>query len=220
RVERRTAADGRSGWTVTWKGRGWDRSLADYLALVRTGRDITAASGPLVIPSVKYHLPEAGAAFSSGEYRHTTALLADAWGPTPLLLEKDFSPTLAGDDRSRAREAILRWLREVPERIRSAAPHGARVSLKLMNARFDEAFQAEMVAAAQLADELVVFNRLWDDTAGVAYGGHGLSDRNLRVLARVRASGIAHPPLSGTGNIATGRMAVAYARAGCTTVQV
>src|SRR5690606_1802363 len=103
---------------------------------------------------------------------------------------------------------------------RSAAPHGARVSLKLMNARFDEAFQAEMVAAAQLADELVVFNRLWDDTAGVAYGGHGLSDRNLRVLARVRASGIAHPPLSGTGNIATGRMAVAYARAGCTTVQV
>src|SRR5215216_6647889 len=24
RVERRSAADGRDGWTVTWKGRGWD----------------------------------------------------------------------------------------------------------------------------------------------------------------------------------------------------
>jgi len=30
KVERRGA-----GWTVTWKGRGWDRSFDDYLALVR-----------------------------------------------------------------------------------------------------------------------------------------------------------------------------------------
>ena len=27
RVEPRAAADGRPGWTVTWKGRGWDRTL-------------------------------------------------------------------------------------------------------------------------------------------------------------------------------------------------
>src|SRR5881394_4544184 len=35
KVERRG-----DGWTVTWKGRGWDRSLDDYLALVREGRDL------------------------------------------------------------------------------------------------------------------------------------------------------------------------------------
>ena len=220
RVEQRASADGRAGWTVTWKGRGWDRTLDDYLALVRAGRAITVAGGPLILPSVKYHLPEGNAEFRDGEYRHTTARLADAWGGGPLLLEKDFSPTLAGDDRSRARETILRWLAEVPPRIRAAAPTGVRLALKLMNARFDDAFQAEMVAASAEADALVVFNRLWDAEAGVAYGGHDLSDRNLRVLQAVRRAGTPHPPLSGTGNIATGRMVVAYARAGCTSVQV
>src|SRR5215204_2814884 len=29
RVERRRAASGRDGWTVTWKGSGWDRSFDD-----------------------------------------------------------------------------------------------------------------------------------------------------------------------------------------------
>src|ERR1044072_194902 len=31
------------GWTVTWKGRGWDRSFDEYLALVRAAWDVTAA---------------------------------------------------------------------------------------------------------------------------------------------------------------------------------
>src|SRR5258705_11710911 len=52
KVERRGA-----GWTVTWKGRGWDRSFEDYLALVRAGRDLTRAGRLLTVPSVKYHLP-------------------------------------------------------------------------------------------------------------------------------------------------------------------
>ena len=47
---------GREGWTVTWKGRGWDRPFDDYLALVRAGRDLTRAGRLLVVPSVKYHL--------------------------------------------------------------------------------------------------------------------------------------------------------------------
>jgi len=42
KVERRAAGTGkgtgREGWTVTWKGRGWDRPFGDYLALVRAGR--------------------------------------------------------------------------------------------------------------------------------------------------------------------------------------
>src|SRR6266568_2556481 len=47
KVERRRAASGADGWTVTWKGRGWDRSFGDYLALVRAGRDVTRARGLL-----------------------------------------------------------------------------------------------------------------------------------------------------------------------------
>ena len=42
-VERRISAAGREGWTVTWKGRGWDRSLEEDLTLVRAGRDLTRA---------------------------------------------------------------------------------------------------------------------------------------------------------------------------------
>ena len=33
KVERRRATSGSDGWTVTWKGRGWDRSFDEYLAL-------------------------------------------------------------------------------------------------------------------------------------------------------------------------------------------
>src|SRR5262245_20569092 len=74
-VERRAAADGREGWTVTWKGRGWDGSFDDYLALVRAGRDLTRASGMPVVPSVKYHLPRLGEEFRAAEYAFTTQAL-------------------------------------------------------------------------------------------------------------------------------------------------
>src|SRR5437879_8063132 len=99
KVERRGGAGGRPGWTVTWKGRGWDRSVAEYLALVRAGRDLTRAGRLLVVPSVQYHLPRLEDPFRDAEYRYTTRLLADAWGAgePPLLVDKDFSPTLASD---------------------------------------------------------------------------------------------------------------------------
>jgi len=213
-VERRGA-----GWTVRWKGRGWDRSFDDYLALVRAGRDLTRAGRLLAVPSVKYHLPRLDEPFRDAEYAYTTRALADAWRESPLLLEKDFSPTLAGDRLSDEKAQILRWLREVPQRIRA---HGdVRLSMKLMNARFDDDFQVEMMKAASSADVLVVFNRLFDSTAGVAYGGPELSDRNLRVLARLTpGASPGTPELSGTGNIHSGRMIVEYARRGCTSVQL
>src|SRR5437588_22072 len=207
RVERRAAADGRPGWTVTWKGRGWDRTLDEYVALVRAGRDLTRAGGPLVVPSVKYHLPRLDEPFRDAEYRHTTARVAQAWGTPPLIVEKDFSPTLAGDTLADDRAQILRWLREVPGRIRAAAPLPVRVAVKLMNARFDDAFQLEMMrAAAAEADALVCFNRLFDAQLGLAYGGWDLSDRNLRVLDTLTphaSAGIPGltPALTGTGNI-------------------
>src|SRR5881396_1241034 len=214
KVERRGA-----GWTVTWKGRGWDRSFDEYLALVRTGWDLTRYGQLLTVPSVKYHLPRLDEPFRDAEYAFTTDALAKAWGESPLLLEKDFSPTLAGDQLSDEKAQILRWLREVPQHIRAHAD--VRLSMKLMNARFDDDFQVEMMKAASSADALVVFNRLFDSTARVAYGGPELSDRNLRVLARLTpgaSPGI--PELSGTGNIHSGRMIVEYAARGCSSVQL
>ncbi|HTD69991.1 MAG TPA: hypothetical protein VK647_06020 [Gemmatimonadales bacterium] len=236
-VERRPAGRGRAGWTVTWKGRGWDRSFTDYLTLVRTGRDLTRAGRLLVVPSVKYHLPRLAEPFSEGEYRYTTAQLADAWREPPLLVEKDFSPTLAGDALADDRPQILRWLREVPARIHAASPIPVRVAVKLMNARFDDLFQVEMMDACAGADTLVVFNRLFDAERGVAYGGWDLSDRNLRVLETrltpgtpgLRPGSVVRltphasagiPELVGTGNIHSGRMILDYARCGCDSVQL
>ncbi len=217
RVARRVEADGREGWTVTWKGRGWDQSLEEYLALLRAGRDLHRSGRLLAVPSVKYHLPPTGEPFHVAEYQHTTRRLEEAWGDGPLLLEKDFSPTLAGDPLADERPAILRWLREVPGQIRAAARGPVRLGLKLMNARFDDAFQCEMVRASDAADGLTVFNRLWDSDAAVAYGGWALSDRNFRVLDQC---GRVPLPLSGTGNVCSGRMVLEYASRGCGTVQL
>lgn len=214
-VHRRAAVDGQEGWTVTWKGRGWDRSFADYRALVRVGRDITRDGAMVVVPSVKYHLPRLDEPFRDDEYRHTTQALAEDWGTAPLPLEKDFSPTLAGDSLADDREQILRWLREVPTRVRAAAP--VRLAMKLMNARFGDEFQLAMLDAAGGADALVAFNRLFDPAAGVAYGGWDLSDRNLRVLDQFPRG---TPELTGTGNVCSGRMILEYASRGCASVQV
>jgi hypothetical protein len=219
KVERRPTGAGREGWTVTWKGRGWDRSFGDYLALVRAGRDLTRAGRLVVVPSVKYHLPRLGEPFREAEYRHTTARLAEAWVEGPLLVEKDFSPTLAGDALADDRAQILRWLEEVPRQIRAASPIPVRIAVKLMNARFDDAFQVEMMNVSAGADALVCFNRLFDAARGVAYGGWDLSDRNLRVLETHLTPG-ASPGLTGTGNISSGRMILEYARRGCESVQL
>ena len=214
------------GWTVTWKGRGWDRSFEDYLALVRAGRDLTRAGRLLAVPSVKYHLPRLTEPFRRDEYSFTTRALANAWGESPLLLEKDFSPTLAGDRLAEEKQQILRWLRDVPACIRD---HGAvRLAMKLMNARFDDGFQREMMTAASGADTLVVFNRLFDAAQGIAYGGPELSERNLRVLGSLTPGGspgfrntTGGPlDLSGTGNIHSGRLIVEYALRGCSSVQL
>jgi hypothetical protein len=225
KVERRVVGGVDRGWTVSWKGRGWDRSMDDYLALLRAGRDRTRAGALLVVPSVKYHLPRLGVPFLEDEYRYTTRQLAEAWGEPPLLLEKDFSPTLAGDSLAADRAQVLRWLREVPRLIHEFSPIEVRVALKLMNARFEEGFQHEMMQAAASADALVVFNRLFDQTLGIAYGGLELVERNLRVLASFaslpRESGQPpFPALCGTGGISTGRDVLAYAQGGCEAVQL
>jgi hypothetical protein len=220
KVERVRSASGLEGWTVTWKGRGWDRSFEDYLELVRAAGELTRSGAMLAVPSVKYHLPGTDEPFREGEYRYTTTRLARAWGGEVLALEQDFSPTLAGDSLADERGRIIRWLREVPGLIRGGADTPVRVALKLMNARHGESFQLDMVEAAAGADALVCFNRLWSAERGVAYGGYDLSDRNLRALAAVKSARIQHPPLCGTGNVSSGRMLLEYAKLGCESVQL
>ncbi len=221
KVERVRSASGLEGWTVTWKGRGWDRSFDEYLDLVRAAGDLTRSGAMLVVPSVKYHLPRLNEAFLEAEYSYTTQRLARAWGGEVLAMEKDFSPTLAGDSLADERARIIRWLHEVPALVRRCAGSApVRVALKLMNARHGDSFQLDMVEAASGADALVCFNRLWSAERGVAYGGYDLSDRNLRALAAVKSARIHRPPLSGTGNVSSGRMILEYAKLGCESVQL
>jgi hypothetical protein len=147
-------------------------------------------------------------------------------------LEKDFSPTLAGDDRSREQEQILTWLTEVPDLIRTAAEDpGVTLGVKVMNARFDDAFQLAMLRAVtgrpqRPPDFLIYANRLFDPERefegkrGVAYGGPDLSARNLRCLDLWRAAGGPTRPVSATGDILTGRTAVEYALRGASSCQM
>jgi hypothetical protein len=149
-------------------------------------------------------------------------------------IEKDFSPTLAGDERSGESERILGWLRRVPDLIRaSAAPPGVTLGVKMMNARFESKFQLEMLRAvvegpATPPDFLVYANRLFDPErefegkVGVAFGGPALSARNLHCLALARQTLFTRPlpPISATGDILTGRRAVEYGLVGATSCQL
>ena len=218
KVEPIVSRGGRKGWTVTWKGRGWDKSFDAYLELYRAALRIGAAAGVPIAASMKCHLPPAGEPFAEAEYAHTVTRLA-AVGGKGMIVEKDFSPTLAADARAASLEAIERWIAEVPKLIKARAP--LTLGVKLMNALHGDGLQVEMVRAATAsgADFLVLFNRLFDPKRGVAYGGWDLSDRNLRVLDVCQ--GLSRlPPISATGNICSGRLMAEYALRGATSGQI
>jgi hypothetical protein len=238
RVERTTGEDGTPGWTVTWKGRGWYESFESYCRFFGEALD-AAGSGMMVAASVKCHLPGPGeGAFRREEYRHTIGSLQEVWRSRrsdPMAVEKDFSPTLAGDDRSREQEQILVWLREVPALLREAAePPGLQLGVKLMNTRFGTAFQVEMfrtlMSSSSPPDFVTYANRLFDPArefegkVGVAYGGPDLSRRNLEALREIamaaRDAQSPLPPISATGDILTGKMAAEYALLGATSCQM
>jgi hypothetical protein len=228
---------GARGWTISWKGRGWWDSFSAYLDLVRESTEVGRTHGMLVVPSVKYHLPAPSEPrWRVEEYVETTRRLLEAHPDDPMPLEKDFSPTLAGSDRSTQQAKILEWLATIPRLIREAA--GSRsllIGLKMFNALYDDAFQLTMLGVVHGADQpdfLVYANRLFDPERmfeghkGIAYGGPDLSDRNLRVLSDLRKAqargSIAGSPLeiSATGDISSGRLAVEYALRGCTSFQI
>jgi hypothetical protein len=234
-VEPIVGRTGETGWTVTWKGRGWWQSLDAYLDLVRQATAVGRDRGVLIVPSCKYHLPAAGeAGWRTQEYAYTTRRLCEASPLDPLPLEKDFSPTLAGSERAQQQEQIRLWLTHVPGLVRTAAgSRKMRIGLKLFNALFDDAFQMEMLQLIHRPgpgrpDYLIYGNRLMDPDRvfegkrGVAYGGPDLSDRNLHVLDAFHSEANAPDLLeiSGTGNINTGRMALEYALRGCSSFQM
>ena len=224
KVEPVMSQRGRDGWTVTWRGRGWGGSLNDYLEFFEQSLGLGNTHDVPVIPSVKYHIPLGNESLRGVEYEFTTHQLLSVWERAgcggDMLLEKDLSPTLAGDPRATEQDRILEWLARMPSVIARAASGRIRLGVKVMNALFDDRFQLDMLRALieraeRQPDFLVVFNRLYDAKRSIAYGGWDLSDRNLRVLDMARAELGTLPPLSGTGNISTGRMMAEYAMRGC-----
>jgi dihydroorotate dehydrogenase len=240
----RPSVRGVEGRTVTWKGRGWHRSFQEYLKLFGDSLDFATGKRWLAVPSVKFHLPAPGEKhWKLGEYEHTTGRLLEIWrrrrGETPMPLEKNFSPTLAGSGRAAAAEKVLEWLARAAGFVRAGAKGlPIAVGVKVFNALFDDEFQIEMLRvlsecrSAGRADFLVYANRLFDPerefdgVRGIAFGGPDLSDRNLGVLARYRwleQRGQAPPldfPISATGDIHSGRQAAEYMLRGASSFQM
>lgn len=226
----------REGWTVSWAGRGWEGSLASYIQFMGEALDVGANGAMPVIPSCKFHLPSRPEeAFLSSEYEHTARELEAAWKRVlpgePMILEQDFSPTLAGDDMAGSKSSILKWLTESPALIKAATPR-CRLGVKLMNALFEDDFQLETMNAVcrkgTSADFIICFNRLFDperefgEKKGIAVGGPDLSDRNLTVLGRaMRCPDLERPlPISATGDIDSGKTLIEYALRGASSAQV
>lgn len=264
RDPRGAPGSGRLGWTITWNGRGWSGSLDSYLSFVKESLAIGKANSMVVVPSCLFYLPGPGESdWHESEYRYTVRRLWEVWQEAagvaspvalpaadssasanravpPLLLEKDFSPTLAGSDRAAAREKIVEWMATVPRLVdESARAAGGlvRLGIKLMNSRFDDDFQVELVRAlvesphAHLVSSLTYANRLFDPKKvafgkqGAAFGGPDLSARNLRILSRLRRLELAGelpplPPVSATGDVSSGKRAMEYALRGASTFQI
>lgn len=230
-----TSQDGESGWTITWKGRGWSSTFDSYLEFVRSARAVGEAANMLVIPSCKFHLRGPGETeWRTAEYDHTIQQLLENYGPV-MPIEKDFSPTLAGDDRASQRTRIIEWVTTVPRLMRGAANAAAGrvvVGLKLFNSLLGDGFQCDMLnavigAGAHRPDFIVYANRLFNPDRefagqrGVAYGGPDLRARNLRILDQLREQRRAAPiEISATGDICTGRAAVEYLLRGATSFQL
>jgi|ERR1700674_199821 len=248
-VERIRGRSGKDGWTVTWIGRGWFGTFEAYRQLFDEALRLGRASGMLVAPSVKYHLPKPEEkSWKEAEYNFTTKKLLAIWRKhhaAAMPIEKDFSPTLAGSSRAAQEAKILEWLRTAPELIHRAAPGEVIVGIKVFNALFEDRFQLQMLetlhapeSKAERSDFLIYANRLFDrersfeGKKGVAYGGPDLSDRNLVVLERFhigRSESMSKSkelatrgllPFSATGDIHSGRIAAEYLLRGASSFQV
>lgn len=243
-VERIVGKDQTEGWTVSWKGRGWYDTFDKYLEFFDEALSVATPVSVLIAPSCKYHLPSAAEGeWKIGEYEYTTRRLMEVWqrhASTPMPIEKDFSPTLAGSDRAAQATIIIQWLTRVTNLIRTAAsPSAIKIGLKVFNAILDDAFQLEMLRAinercsAEDAPDFLIYanrlfdpNREFDGVKGIAYGGPDLSSRNLAVLRDMRllehqgTIPVCRLPISATGNIVSGRIAAEYLLRGASSFQI
>jgi hypothetical protein len=228
-VGTRPDISGEQGYTVTWKGRGWGGSLESYLDLF--DQSLKSSEDTLIVPSCKYNLPRPEETeWKTSEYRFTTGKLEEVWrkhSKASMPLEKDFSPTLAGDGTfSREKQNILRWLSEITGIIRNNAGD-LSLGVKVFNAAFEDDFQLEMLKVIERSspDHIIYGNRLFDpkklyeDKRGVAYGGPDLSSRNLWALREARAAGN-NLAISATGNIVSGSIMFEYLKRGCSSFQM
>jgi len=237
-AEKIRGKSGKLGWTITWKGRGWPGTLEQYLDLMQKTLKISRKSNMLIVPSCIFHLPDADEKWKIEEYQYTLEKFLEVWRQTnpqtPIILEKSFSPTLAGSERADKKETIIYWLANITKIIKSRIGK-IELGIKVMNAGFEDEFQVEMLKTLSVAkpspDFIVYGNRLFDPdrtfdgVRGVAYGGPDLSTRNLRVLSSVCRLQYLNqfpdlPPISATGDIHSGRMALEYILRGATSCQM
>uniref|UniRef100_UPI00058E513A hypothetical protein n=1 Tax=Clostridium polynesiense TaxID=1325933 RepID=UPI00058E513A len=232
-VEKITSEQGEEGYTVTWKGRGWDKSFEDYLKLVKESYKVSEEYNIPVIPSVQYHLPEMHEEFKESEYEYTTKRIEEVWKKSniklPFIIEQDFSATLSSMDNSK--EQVLRWVKEVPKLVNKYVKTKDFIfGMKLFNPPLGDEFQVQMLEELNklkpFVNSITAFNRLFDrdkefeGKKGIAYGGYDLSDRNLRVLDKFNEINVNDVPISATGNVNSGRMMIEYALRGATSGQM
>ncbi len=132
----------REGWTVSWAGRGWEGSLASDNQFTGEALDVGAEGAMPVIPTCKFHQPSSSEeAFLGSEYEHTARGLEAAWKRVlpdqPMILEQDFSPTLAGDDMAGSKELIVkcRSPAKILAEFQSPPPEQDRKSPRVWKAR-------------------------------------------------------------------------------------
>lgn len=231
KVERIRSRSGREGWSVTWKGRGWDKSFEEYLEFYKEAYALGNANGIPVAASSQFHFPEVDEEFRIEEYQYTGQQLVNAYmsvkGDFPCILEIDFSPTVNLNPGAEDEENVLRWFMEVPRLVREVVGKETILGVKIFNTvlglEFQKEILKELLNSHDEIDYLTCFNRLLDKEKGRTYGGYDLSDVNLYVLdslkneiLKARERGLT---ISATGNISSGKMMVEYALRGATNGQ-
>ncbi len=227
KVEQITAETGELGWTVSWKGRGWSGTFAEYIDFVKTAQEIGKQHNTTIVPSCQIPLFKGPENPYENEYVFTLESLAEVLQNTAdPLLELDLSPTLLKDEPGITAAVVLEQMEYAIPAARRLLPPHIKLGLKLFNlSALEEQIKLVQDGASiwRQLDWLTIGNRLFNEQKGISYGGYDLSNRNLAVLDAVRkeekrlGQTILPRNVSGTGNICSGRMMVEYALRGCTT---
>jgi len=224
-VEKRRSLDGRDGWTVTWRGRGWDKGFEAYVDFYRTVLD--SNHGYLVIPSLMVDVTSRERA--AEQAANCLGQLIDVFGSAgseyEFLVEIDISPTLnllpgADDDRT-----FRRYVAVSVDAFRKGLNGRGKCIVKIPNGGRDADFQVRLVQdsldiGGGAVKAVIAGNRLFDKSGefegqvGIAYGGWDLSNINLMTLDGMKNVGL-YIPVIATGNICSGKIMAEYAVRGC-----